>query len=208
MISHGHVRRNHAKNDVMVWLKKVFKNFEWPGLAGMFGFLTLTFVSVTQGHEYFAVVIFVLGVFFICIASYNSHRNKSIELLDRYEERFFIKMKEERRLAAQYLLGQRKGSAHFKYVIDFFDSPIASKVAKRQIDVKGVYEYFSHWIQLYWQAGHEDIEIYHKNDPGAWPSLIKLYDSMVAMDKKELKERYSPWTPERLKDALEDEGSL
>ncbi len=192
----------------MAWFKKIYEHFELPGLVGLFAFISLGFMALNQHYTLFGYSVVGFGVLSVLLACYNTHRNKSIELLDRYEERFFIKMKEERKLAAQYLLGQKRGSAHFKYVIDFLDSPVASKTVKRQVDVDGVYEYFSHWIQLYWQAGKEIIQTYHEDDPGAWPSIKTLYDMMVDLDKKKLKDRYNPWTPERLKSALEDEASL
>ena len=106
----------------MAWLTRVGQNFELPGLVGMFAFLTLGFMSLTQGHPYFALFFVFLGTFFVVLACYNTYRNRSTELLDRYEERFFVKMKQERKLAAQYLLEQTPNNAHLKYILDFFEA--------------------------------------------------------------------------------------
>jgi hypothetical protein len=189
-------------------IKQVGQNIEWPGLVGIIAFLTLGFMSMTQGYPYFALAIIAIGIFFVCLASYNSYRNKSTELVDRYEERFFVKMKRERKLAAQYLLGEIKTDVHLKYVLDFFEAPIADKVISKQIDVKQVYTYFRHWIILYWIASQADIESYCKKDLGAWGSLHDLYNIIVDIEKKELGTRYVEWDSERLKSALKDEASL
>ena len=179
-----------------------------PGLVGLFAFVSLGFMALTQSYYFFAIFIIVIGICFVALACHNTYKNKSTELLDRYEERFFIRMKKERRLAAQYLLKKTENSAHLKWVLDYLESPIGSKVLKGQIETYGVYEYFRHWIELYWQASQEDIENYRKDDPGAWPSLKTLYDTMIAIEKKELKDQYIPWSPQRIKNALEDEASL
>ena len=70
-------------------IQRTLQNVEWPTLIGLFGFLTLTYMSVTQRHPYFAAAILLIGVLFVVLAAYNSYRHKSIELVDRYERRFF-----------------------------------------------------------------------------------------------------------------------
>jgi hypothetical protein len=199
----------------MVWftntwstIKKVCQNIEWPGLVGIVAFGSLGSMALTQGHPYIAIIITFVGVFFVLLTAYNAHRNKSTELVDRYEERFFVKMERERKLAAQYLLGKTKVDVHLKNVIDFFEAPLAEKVLSGQIDKKQVYNYFRHWIMLYWIASQADIKSYRKKDPGAWGSFHVLYDTIVDMDRKELGERYIGWSPTRIKEALEDEATL
>ncbi len=189
-------------------LKNTLRYFESPGYVGVFGALTLGYLSITQHYLYFGLFIIVLGVLLAFLASSNSGKHKSTDLVDKYEERFFVKMKPERKLAAQYLLGQRESNAGLKWVLDYLEAPIADKVVKEQIDRKQVYNYFRHWIQLYWQASQKDIQIYRKNDPGAWPTLGRLYDIMVKLEKEELKERYIDWSEERIKEALRDEAHL
>ncbi|MGA2515307.1 MAG: hypothetical protein ABSG44_02015 [Thermodesulfobacteriota bacterium] len=189
-------------------VKNTWQYFESPGYVGVFGAMTLFYLSVTQGHIYVGLSIIILGIFFGFLASYNSGRHKSTDLVDEYEERFFIRMKAERKHAAQYLLGEIKNNACLKWVLDYLEAPIAEKVVKEQIDTMQVYSYFRHWIELYWQASQKDIQIYRKNDPGAWPTLGKLYNIMITLEKKELGERYVGWNEERVEEALKDEASL
>jgi hypothetical protein len=211
----GRPETNRAKSIVMrIWteIKRTLQNVDWPALIGLFGFLTLTYMSATQGHPYFALIILIIGIFFVFLAAYNSYRQKSTELVDRYDERFFVKMKLERKLAAQYLLGQDISNAHLKHVLDFFEAPIGVKTISGQIDSKQVFDYFHHWIILYWQASQNDIDNYCKKDRGAWGSLKKLYDIMIEIEKKELGATWTDedliMTKERLKEALEDEANL
>lgn len=173
-----------------IWagIQRTLQNVEWPTLIGLFGFLTLTYMSITQGHPYFALIILIIGVMFVFLAAYNSYRHKSIELVDRYEERFFVKMKQERRLAAQYLLGQYPECYELEDVIDFFEAPIADKVFSREIDEKQVYKYFRYWIILYWQAAQKHVEEFRKEDPTTWSFFEALYDRMIVLKQQQMEE--------------------
>ena len=168
----------------------------------------LGFMSLTQGHPCMAGVFLLIGIVFVLLACYNSYKHKSTELIDRYEDRFFVKMKQERKFAAQYLLGQIESNAHLKAVLDFFQAPIAEKVVTGQLDKEQVFSYFRHWIILYWRAGQKDIETYRVHDSGTWDLLQTLYDTMVDMQRKKLGAKYADWSREHLREALVDEANL
>jgi len=199
------IAKTHA---AMSAFKTTARNFEWPGLVGIFAFLSLGFMSLTQGYPYMACVFVLIGILFVLLACYNSYKHKSTELIDRYEDRFFIKMKQERKFAAQYLLGQIESNAHLKTVLDFFQAPIADKLITGQLDKEQIFNYFRHWIILYWIAAQKDIETYRAHDSGAWDLLQTLYDTMIDMQRKKLGARYTDWSTEHLREALLDEASL
>lgn len=200
-----------------IWkaIKRTGQNFEWPSLIGLWGFFTIAIMSLAQGYPlYFVVTLAVIGIFFTLLAAHNSHRQKSTALVDKYEEKFFERMKQERRLAAQYLLGRRKESGELEEIMDFFEAPIARKVINGEIDEFQVYCYFYHWIILYLQAAQKYIEDYRKDEPAAWGSLKTLYDIMITFDKKERKKDTGKkcstqdliLRPEKLKKYLEQEA--
>lgn len=51
-------------------VKNTWRYFESPGYVGVFGAMTLGYLSVTQGHIYFGIFIAFLGIFFGFLASY------------------------------------------------------------------------------------------------------------------------------------------
>jgi hypothetical protein len=143
-------------------------------------------MSLTQGYPIFALIILLIGLFCVALACYNSYRYKSTELIDRYEERFFVRMKAERKYAAQYLLGEYPNSDQLEFVLDYFEAPIADKMLSRLIMESQIYEYFRHWIILYYLAAQEYIEIYRKNDDVvSWSHLKPLYDRMIELKKQQ-----------------------
>ncbi len=141
-------------------------------------------------------------------------RAKSTELVDKYEDRFFVKMKEERKIAAQYLLKLHRNGASLETVLDFLEAPIAVKVNSGEIDAKQVYDYFHHWIFMYWQASQYYIKKYRENDPYAWGNLKALYEKMIDLEKQEIASHTGKdcsgddltWSKERLLEALEKEA--
>jgi hypothetical protein len=134
----------------------------------------------------------------------------STNLLDKYEERFFVTMIQDRIKAARFLMGRFANNASLKKVLDFLEAPIAVKVVSGEIDRKQVYDYFHHWIFMYYQAGKEFIEDYRKKDPGAWGSLKPLYEIMVELERQELGQAYTgdDWSSDKLNEALAEEGDL
>ena len=204
-----------------VWtiFKRTTQNIEWPTLIGLWGFITLAITLRSQGYPlYFVIGLAGIGIVVSFLAAYNSYRQKSTALLDKYEERFFERMKRERRLAAQYLLGKRKETDELEDVLDFFEAPIARKLLSGHLDSFEVYSYFFHLISLYLQAAQGFIEKYRREEPAAWGDLESLWNKMFAIEKAELKrdrhKRKIQWQidqdlllrPEKLKEYLEQEA--
>lgn len=122
------------------------------------------------------------------LSAQNSYRQRSTELVDKYEERFFERMKLERKCAAKYLLEERTGEPYkdcLEYILDFFQAPIAEKVISGILIDKQVYDYFHHWIIMYYQASQQYIENYRKDQPSSWCYLKQLYENMLAIEKLE-----------------------
>lgn len=185
----GRARPARAKSVIMqIWkaTKRTFQHIEWPTLIGLWGFGLLATTSLAQGYPLiFVIVLATIGIFFSLLAAYNSYRQKSTILVDKYEEKFFERMKPERRLAAQYLLGKRKESGELEEILDFFEAPIAKKTISGEIAEDQVYSYFYHWIRLYWQAAQDYIKEYRQDEPCAWGSLKILYDIISNLEKIE-----------------------
>jgi hypothetical protein len=173
------------------FLKKVVKNIEWPIIIGIWGFFTLVIIAIDKSYSFFFVGIFtVIGIFLTMLAAYNSYRQKSTALIDKYEEIFFgERMEKKRKSAARFLLGEGvEGSLDLEDVLDFFEAPLAQKINSGEIDGFQAYSYFYYWIRLYWQASQEYINNYRKEDElCAWGSLKGLYEKMSNYEKAEIK---------------------
>jgi hypothetical protein len=198
-------------------LKRVFTNIEWPGFIGLWGFLTLAIMALSQGYSvYFVIILAAMGVGMAIIVAHNTFRNKSEVLIDKYEEKFFEKLESKRKSAAQFLLGNNpQGSGELEDILDFLEAPLAQKVIGNYIDAREVYSYFYHWIRLYWQASQNYINDYRKDEPGAWGSIGKLYEYVSVYEKKEIKKDTGKvctdndliLTPQKLKKYLKEEAS-
>jgi hypothetical protein len=171
-----------------IW-KRIVINIEWPIIIGIWGFFTLIIAVADKGYSSVFIIIFtILGLFFTGLAAYNSYRHKSTALLDKYEERFFDKMEPKRKRAAQFLLNENPdGAGDLEDILDFFEAPIAQKVASGELDEFKTYSYFYHWVRLYWQAAQKYIEDYRQDEPAAWGSLEGLYKKMSDFEKGEIK---------------------
>ncbi|MGB8993111.1 MAG: hypothetical protein WCD80_13740 [Desulfobaccales bacterium] len=172
---------------IFTTIKRIVRYVDWPGVMGLLGFLSLALVSLSRGYpSYFVFTLSLIGLVLVWFAARNSYNQKSTALVDKYEERFFERMKIERKSAAQYLLGEQAESGELEDILDFFQTPIAEKVISGEIDERQVYSLFYHWIRLYWEAGQKYIEDYRKGEPAAWESLKTLYDRMSTIEKAEV----------------------
>ncbi len=173
------------------------------------GFGTLASVLSKDYPIWFVLTIAAIGLFLVILATRNSYRNRSTELFDKYEERFFVKMKQERKYAAKYLLGQNDNSGDLEDVLDFFEAPIAEKVMSGELDAKQVWRYFYHWIKLYLQASNKYIDEYRKDEPGAWESLDDLLHITSAIEKRETgcSDKELLFSPQNLGKALQKEAT-
>ena len=172
-----------------IWklIKRTGQNFEWPSLIGLWAFCTLAIMSLDRNYPlYFVITLAAVGIFLTILAAHNTYRQKSNALIDKYEEKFFERMKQERKLAAQYLLGKINESDGLEDILDFFEALIARRVITGEIDAFQIYSNFYHWIVLYLQAAKTFIEDYRKDEPAAWSSLQTLYDRMIEYEKAEI----------------------
>jgi hypothetical protein len=162
------------------------KNIQGAEIIGFFAFISLAVISLMSINFYMALFFFVIGVGFVIISAYNSYRQRSTELVDKYEERFFIRMKTERKFAAKYLLGEHPDSYDLEFILDFFEAPIADKMLSKIIMEEQVYEYFRHWIILYYLKSKQYIKEYReKHDVGSWTHLKPLYDRIIELKKQQ-----------------------
>src|ERR1043166_8242958 len=131
-------------------------------------------------------------------------------LVDKYEERFFERMKDERELAAKFLLGERSDSGELEDVLDYFEAPIAEKVEAGEVDAERIYNVFYHWVRLYWQASRRFVEKYRREEPAAWGNIKTLYKIISEFEKRTLERKLGrrvtdedlKLTPEKLDEYL------
>lgn len=189
-------------------IRKFMRYVEWSGVMSFLGFGTLASALSKDYPIWFVLIIAAIGLFLVIFATRNSYRNRSTELFDKYEERFFVKMKQERKYAAQYLLGEHDNSGDLDDVLDFFEAPIAEKVISGEIDANQVWRYFYHWIKLYLQASAEYINEYRKDEPDAWQSLDDLLRIISNIEKKETghNDKELLFNPQKLQRELQKEA--
>jgi len=169
-----------------IWI--AIRNIQGPEAIALFGFVSVAVMSAVQGYPYMALVVGAIGAIFIIVAAYNSYRHRSTELIDKYEERFFVRMKIERKYAAKYLLKEHEHSDELQLVLDYLEAPIADKMFSKILMEKHVFEYFRHWIIMYYLASKEFIENYYINDDaGSWAHLKPLYRKMIELKKHQYK---------------------
>jgi hypothetical protein len=202
----------------MLWrIYRAIKNIFGPETIAFFGFATVAIMAYIQGHPYIALIVFVIGLIFIILSAYNSYTHRSTELIDKYEERFFVRMKTERKWAAKYLLEEHQYDDELAFILDYFEAPIGEKMFSKIIMDNQVYEYFRHWIIMYYLAAQRYIENYQeKDDAGSWTRLKPLYDRMIQIKKeqceKELRRKCTDQdvipSPEKLKEYLQQEARL
>jgi hypothetical protein len=202
-----------------MWTWTAIKNIHGPEIIALFGFVSVAVMSGLQGYWVIALIVAAVGMIFIILSAKNSYRQRSTELVDKYEERFFERMKLERKWAAKYLLEESKKASDrdcLEYVLDFLQAPIAEKVISGILIEKQVYDYFHHWIIMYYQASQEYIENYRKNQPSSWCYLKQLYDKILIIEKmekeRELGRKCDPkeliYSPVELKNYLEQEARI
>ncbi len=172
-------------------VKRIITNIEWPIMIGIWAFFALIVtVKEKQYPSEFTILLTALAILLVLLTAYNSYRQKSTALLDKYEERFFEKMEGKRKSAARFLLGEDDsgtGYLDLQDVLDFFEAPLARKLDSEEINGFQTYSYFYHWVRLYGQAAQEFIENYQKSEPCAWGSLPSLYQKMSDYEKAEIR---------------------
>lgn len=185
----SHEQYNQIYRRIRTESKRICQYIDWPGVMALLGFVSLASVSLAKGYpSYFVFSLAIIGLVLVCLAAHNSYIHKSTALVDKYDERFFERMKRERACAAQYLLGETTDSDGLEDILDFFQSPIAEKVISGAIDEQQIYSLFYHWIRLYWQGQSykKYVENYRKEEPAAWESLETLYKQMSILEKIEV----------------------
>jgi hypothetical protein len=84
-------------------IKSAYHHIEWSGVMSLLGFGSLDVVITKEGYPFwFGTVLAAIGLFLVIVAAKNSHRQKSEELIDKYEEKFFERMKWERRVRLNF----------------------------------------------------------------------------------------------------------
>ena len=200
-------RVRRAENGRMV--KRIFQHVEGAHFGVLFGFIGIG-VALLKDYGLCALVtMVVVGILLALSAAHNAYVAKSTALVDKYDERFFEKMSRQRKSAALFVLGENPNADELEDVLDFFESPIASKVKEGAIDAKQVYEIFYHWVRVYYEASQTFIAEYRKSEPAAYTGLSGLYEELSVCEKKEIgTDKDLRLTPERLKEYLQQEANL
>lgn len=172
------------------FFRRIYQNIEWPSIIGLSNFCMLGVVALYQGYSLYSfLALAALGLGVAILAAYNGFRQKSLALLDRYEERFFERMEKKRKNAALFLLGQNPAeSGDLEDILDFFQAPIAQKTIDQHLEDREVYSYFYHWIRLYWQAAKDYVDHYREDEPEAWQDLETLYRIVTDCAERDIEE--------------------
>jgi hypothetical protein len=188
-------------------MKRMANHIEWHGALILFAFVTLA-INLEKGHANVAVVIGILGFLLFVASCRSAYLYKSTALLDRYDERFFERMRKERKGAAKFLLGEKfddpegpTGEDDLEDVLDFFESPLAEQVNKGVLGANEVYDMFYHWVRLYYQSPitQQYLEKYYKQEPAAWGCLRELYGRLLEIERKTIRQRKGSCSAEDLK---------
>jgi hypothetical protein len=168
--------------------KRIFKHVEVAHVGVFFGFVTLGIALLKDYGFWVCLAVWVVGVVLALSAAHNSYISKSTALTDKYEEIFFRQMNRERKSAALFLLGENSNADELEDVLDFFESPVAKKIADGCMDAEQAYETFYHWIRLYHQASHRFIQEYRVKEPAAYTSIGDLYARTSEYEEKEIEQ--------------------
>lgn len=130
--------------------------------------------------------------------------NQSVDLLFRLENDFFGAPKRAQRVtAARNLLAGQFLEA--EPILDFFET-MALLQRRKALDEEMVWHTFSYWIDRYYEATKDYIQIRQKDDPFVWEDFV----AFVRMLRKYQSERpgappYTPPSPEQVTKFLEEE---
>jgi hypothetical protein len=204
-------------------MRSLANYIEWHAALILFAFGTLA-VNWKTDRPGLAVAIGIVGLLLFVASARSAYLYKSTALIDKYDERFFDKMRAERRGAARFLLGQQPetqngptGEDDLEDVLSFFEAPLASQLKAGQISAELTYDYFYHWVRLYYQSPvcQQYIERYCREEAASYSDLRDLYGKLQEMEKAAIERKKRPCkaedyrlTPEKLKEYLEQEARL
>jgi hypothetical protein len=167
-------------------VKRVFQYVEVAHVGVFFGFISLGVALLKDYGFWTCLAVWVVGGALAISAALNSYTSKSTALVDKYEEIFFRQMIRERKSAALFLLEENPNSDELEDVLDFFESPLAKKIADGCVDARQVYDTFYHWIRLYHQASPKFRQAYRKDEPAAYTSIADLYARTSKYEEKQI----------------------
>ena len=137
----------------------------------------------------------------------------------KYTDMFFYDLEAERRKATEVLIKFHEGKnrnweeipdrCEIDPVLDVFDD-IGFLLQGNQMSDWVVYQYFSYWIHLYYQAAAGYVELRRMEDNTMWEHVPDLYDdSMKIQEHKNQKPRQELiWKHDELVRALKDELAM
>jgi len=172
----------------------------WEAYLSTFA-LTCAAVSASVYHkttpqsnsDWFPITIGVC-VFAFCVSAWNAIRKDAYrrtfnpDLALRYTDIFYKEIEEERKAGTRVLISYHEvGKTEWK---DITDAPQIEPILDvlddlgfllqgHQISEWVVWQYFSFWIQLYYEASREYIAWKRAKDPTLWEHLPNLYSDMM-----------------------------
>ena len=105
----------------------------------------------------------------------------------KYTDIFFEDIKDEKRKATDVLITFHSGSTKWidfpdaceiEPVLDVLDD-LGFLLQGQQLSDWVVYQYFSFWVQLYYEASQDYIELRRSKDTTLWEHLPELYSDMM-----------------------------
>lgn len=124
-------------------MKRFFGHLEWQSVSIFFGFIMLAVTLRKTEEIWLAVFVGFIGLALLYCSARNAYVHKSTALIDKYDERFFDKMRAERKAAARFLLGEKPedekgptGQDDLEDVLDFLEAPLAKKLEAGMIDAE------------------------------------------------------------------------
>ena len=136
-----------------------------------------------------------------------------------YTEMFFEDLKQERKRATEVLIKFHEGKTknwedvpercEIDPVLDVLDD-IGFLLQGYQISDWVVYQYFSYWIHLYYQAAEDYVKLRRMEDNTLWEHLPDLYVDMMKIQEHKNGRPWQEliWKHDELVQALKDEITM
>jgi hypothetical protein len=122
----------------------------------------------------------------------------------------------KRKVAAKFLLKLKNKSDYNSWtclelddILDFFQA-IASLTERGALDKVIVWEYYSYWLNNYYEISKEYIQLCQRESPYTWEGVEWLHKEFVKIENKDrhAKKIYTPPSQEELKQFLIAESKL
>lgn len=167
---------------------------------------------------FMAIISSLIAIYAVINESKRSGFSLRIDLLFKINDQFnSLEFTLKRKNAAKLILNLKDKKDYSKWVgselddiLDFFQS-ISSLTERKALDVIIVWEYFSYWLNNYYELSKEYIIFTQKEYPQTWEGVEALHKMFVKIENKEYrvtKRKYTPPSQAEILRFLKNESKL